>query len=302
MSALRLGSMVPVLVVGIAALAGCRAGPGTKGREGPPGPLPSYATIAAAYNGRVAPLDRVWARSVVRVWYPDREGEEQTDQVEGHFQFVRARNLLLTFKKLGETYAALGSNDERYWWIELGEEKVAWVGDHGPGTAERARELGLPVQPIDLIRLLGVLPLPEPGSDPIPAVTRSRDGRSVLVTMFPMMGSGASSVKGVRYRLDPRTFEPTRIQLLDEAGRVAMEAGLSRFQPVALAGGRTGGGMATQIDASLDAGTRRMRLWLHDAENSERRPREEAFDLDAVLGSYGVTDVRSIDEVAAAAP
>jgi hypothetical protein len=283
------------------ALAGCGTGPRTK-PEPPPGPLPSYATIVGAYNARVAGLDRVWARSVVRVWYPDLEGEEQKDQVEGHIQYLRPRSLLLTFKKLGETYAALGSNDERYWWIELGDQKVAWVGEHAQASAERAREMGLPVQPLELIRLLGLLPLPEPGSGATPAVTRTPGGREIVVTMFPIEGSGTSLVKGVRYRLDPVTFEPRRIELLDRGGRMAMEASLSHYQPVAAEVGRVAGSIPGQVQASLDGGERRMHLWLHEPENTENRPGPRVFDLEAVLASYGVTDVRSIDEVAAAAP
>lgn len=290
------------MLVAVALLPGCRAGPDTKGGGPPPGALPSYAAIAEAYNARVAGLDRVWARSVVRVWYPDREGEEATDQVEGFFQYLRPNCLNLSFKKLGETYAALGSNDDQYWWIELREERVAWVGEHARATPERARELSLPIQPLDLIRLLGVLPLPEPGNGPTPAVTRPRPGGPIRVTIFPMSGTGGSLVKGARHSLDPRTFEPVRIELLDAGGRVTMEAALSRYAPVMLADSRPGCTMATQIEASLDRGERRMKLWLNDAENSGRRPREEAFDLDAVLASLQVTDVRSIDEVAAAGP
>ncbi len=297
----RLGAPCGPMLVAVALLAGCRAAPGPKG-DAPSGPLPSYAAIAEVYNARVAGLDRVWARSVVRVWYPDREGEEATDQVEGFFQYLRPNGLNLSFKKLGETYAALGSNDDRYWWIELREERVAWVGEHARATPDRARELSLPVQPLDLIRLLGVLPLPEPGSGPTPAVTRPRPGGPVQVTVFPMPGTDRSLMKGARYSLDPRTFEPVRIELLDAGGRVAMDAALSRYTPVTVAGGRPGGSMATQIQASLDRGERRMKLWLNDAENSGRRPREQAFDLDAVLDSLQVMDVRSIDEVAAAGP
>lgn len=284
-----------------AVFAGCASrGPGARRPEAHRGIVdtPPYEEIAASYNARVATQERIWARSVARVWYPDREGGEQTDQVEGQFMMIRPDRLLLTFKKLGETYAVLGSNAEKYWWIELGEERVAWVGEHARVSAERTRELGLPVHPLDLLEMIGVLPLPEPApvgaGGPAPGVRRLPDGR--LEVRVPSRAHAGRAVRAIRYTLDPDTLEPRRIELLDDAGEPVLTSELTRYEAVALAQGRAGGGLATRMEASIDGGRRRMRLWLMDAENRGGKPDPASFDLDRVLRNYRVSDVRSIDD------
>lgn len=266
------------------------------------GPPPAYAAIAQSWNARVATVDRLWARSVVRIWFPDREGEEQVEQVEGTFQFARPNRLLMTYKKLGETYAVLGSNAERYWWIELpagGEERVAWVGEHAKAGAGQADDAGIPVRPADLIELLGVLPLPvgEGGLLARPVVAWSADGAGVTLTM-PAASADRRPVASVRYQLDRTTFLPRSIELLGGDGAALITAALSKHEPVALKGGGGGGGgaIATVVEASLDGGTRRLKLWLHDPANTGGRPRDAVFDLDAVLSHYRVDQVRSLDD------
>jgi hypothetical protein len=275
---------------------GCAAARSERpGREPEPASAPSYEEIAAQYNQRVAPLDRVWARSVARVWYPDREGEEQTDQVEGHLMMIRPDCLKLTFKKLGETYAVLGSNPDQYWWIELGDRagrRVAWVGEHQAADPERLEELGLPVHPLDLIEVIGVLPLPVPASgSPQPRVARTPEG--VLVDVMPPPERSRGRVETFRYLLDPRTLEPLRIGLLDAAGKAILTADLSRYAPVIGTGSR-GTTLATRMDASIDDGRRRMRLWINDADTSRREPTTESFVLDSDLKRYRVPEVQSI--------
>ncbi len=275
---------------------GCAGGRGGRAeREPEPTPVPSYAEIAAKYNQRVAPLDRVWARSVARVWYPDREGEEQTDQVEGHLMMIRPDCLKLTFKKLGETYAVLGSNPDQYWWIELGDRggrRVAWVGEHEAADPERLEELGLPVHPLDLIEVIGVLPLPTVASGvPQPRVSRTPQG--ILVDVIPPPGRSRGRVETFRYLLDARTLEPLRIGLLDAAAKAVLTADLSRYAPV-IGAGSPGATLATRMDASIDDGRRRMRLWINDADTSRREPTADSFVLDSDLKRYRVPEVQSI--------
>lgn len=253
-------------------------------------PLPTYQAIARSYNARVAGVERLWARSVVRFWYPDAEGEEQVEQVEGNFQFARPDRVFLSFKKLGETYAVLGSNADMLWWIELGDERVAWVGDQASGARRSSEEAGIPVHPAHLIELLGVLPLPEeaPGAD----VSWSADGAAIEVALAP---DQAHASMGVRYRLDPGTLRPARIELVDDGGRAVVAAELAKFEPVARPAGERAGPIATLIEASLDGGRRRMKLWLYDPESTPTRPRDAAFDLDAVLRQYRVERVEPMD-------
>lgn len=282
LAAIALGAML-----GQAGCAACRNG------EAEPidrGPAPPYAEVAGTYNARLEPLDRLWARAVTRVWYPDKEGEEQSEQVEGHLQFIRPDRLLMTFDKVGinRTFALLGSNETRYWWMDLTGPRRAWVGTHAAVTPERIAELGLPVHPLDLVELLALSPLPEPGAGG--SVGWSTDGRRLVVTAPTRMGGGTR-----RLFLDPETREPSRIELLDAAGRVVAEAALSNYDVVELPFPKTGPRIATQMLMSINAGRERMRLKLWAPENRGSRPRPGIFDLERLAASQGIEEIVDLD-------
>jgi hypothetical protein len=274
-------------------LAAC-AGP-PKGQSGPArGPAPNYERVAAAYNRRIAPLGSLWARTVIRIWYPDREGRERSDQVEGYFQFRLPRSINVTLQKVGETGAVLGSNESRYWWIELSKEsRVARVGEHAKVTPERIAELGLPVYPLDLVSLLGITPVPE-GAAGAGHTGWSADGRYLVVTVR----SAESGSR--RFLLDPQTYEPAAIEALDTAGRAVLVSELSKYEAVNQIGSGAGERprIATEIVASFDGGRTRIRMRLNDPESGGRRPPAAAFDLETLLRSYGVRRVESLDDAA----
>ena len=257
------------------------------------GPAPSYPDVVRDYNARVAPLDSVWARAILRLWYHDREGDEHTDQLEGYFQFRRPRSLNLTLQKVGQNAAVLGSNDTRYWFMDLSDAKLARVGAHASATPDRIAALGLPVYPLDLLGLIGVTPLP--GVDSLsspPAVAWSADGRALVVTLA--MGDSGSR----RLTLDPETFEPSRIEALDPSGTPVLVSDLSRYtdvhtvnaapaRPVRIPG---------EITASFDRDRTRVRMRLNDPESGGKRPTAGVFDFDTLVTSYGIRRIESLDE------
>ena len=280
-------------IVALEALAGC--GANHKAPPARPDPPPQYAEIAAAYNARVAPMTQLWARSVVRVWYPDEQGEEQSSQVEGHFVFEPPDRLYLTFNKVSETYAVLGSSAEQYWWLELGEKHRAWIGRHDRVTDERAREVGLPVHPLDLLELLGVLPLPETPSEP-PGVAWSPDGRRIEVMVaVRRRPEGGAAGRRIRLALEQESLLPTRIELLDDHDEALMSADLESYEPVKVRGG-TGPLIATRFIATLEGGRKRFRLWLYDPERRAPPVGPKVYDWAWLQRTYRIEEVESLDE------
>ncbi len=279
-------------------LAGC-AGPGWAGPKDEPvvarGPAPAYAEMAENYNQRVTDLRSLWARAVVRIWFPDREGEEKTEQVEGHLQYIRPDKVNLTLSKVGEPVAVLGSNSDKFWWIELGkgEARKAHIGTHANADPRRIAELGLPVHPVDLIGLMGITPFPEAGAgiSGRPDVRWSADGRGLVVSL--PLDSGFR-----RFLLNPDTYEPVRIEVADRAGAIVLSSDLAGYEPVTVRGGGPEAArprVPGEILASVNLGKTRVRMRLYDPETGGTRPRPAAFDLDTLLASYGVENVVDLD-------
>lgn len=260
------------------------------------GEAPSYEKVAAAYNTRVAPLERLWARTVVRLSFVDGDGKPQTEQVEGHCQYVRPSNVLVSFHKVSQPLAMLGSNEQRFWWIELGGNKRAFVGTHAAATPERIAAAGLRVHPLDLMEMLGLTPLP--GSGEGCGVAWSTGGKMLVVTI---PGKNANR----RLFLDPVTFRPSRVELVDAAGKVGAFSELSKYQVVAMkaAGPEVARPwVPTLVKVEADSGATRVIMELSDPQDDPSRFKPWAFDLDRLLEINSVAEVRDLDREAPAAP
>ena len=286
-------ALLPSLGLIAVALAGC-GGPPKVDEAIPEGDPPSYAEIVEANNARVALLDRLWSRTVVRVDYVDRDGRDRSEQVEGHLQFVAPRRFLMTFTKLGELYFVIGSNEELYWWIQLGDEKQATVGRYDAADDRPDARVDLPVHPLDLIELLAIRPLP---ADATPETAWS-PGVLVRVDLPARWGTR-------RLLIDPATLEPARVELRDPTGELAAASDLTRYMDVIVE--RDEAGPTPRVPQRFwveapESGVS-IKVDLYEPETAEGRPRARSFDLDWLLDSYRVDDVRWIgDEVAGADP
>lgn len=258
-------------------------------------PTPAYSEIAEAYNARVARLDRVWARAVVSTTYRDEEGTRRSEQGEGHFQFIAPASLALSVGKLGETYLWVGSDTERYWLLDPKESKAGIVGRHDLLTDVTLDRLGLPAAPLDLIRIATITPMPLSPSPPA-RVAWSSDGDMLVVDLPGARGTW-------RYWLEPREYLPQVIELIGEDGEeVVLTALLERYERVTIRGE---GGFYPQMPARVrithrpSGSTLSMTLTsLVDGGGNRLAP--EAFDLEALVALFGITDLRNADAPASA--
>lgn len=241
--------------------------------------------MATAHNDRVAPLWRLWARTtlIVEQLDPDDPGGLLRDQAEGHLQLEQPDRFALSVTKLGDIYFYLGSNAERYWWIDrLTEDRVALFGRHSRATPELAQLLGIPIHPLDLMDLLGVTPLPDDSGLEIGPRTEGEVGwtaeGAVAVTVPARWGWR-------RVVLDPLTYEPSRVEMLDAGGGVVLASALSRYGSVRIRGqGVPGPGVARRaVIESRDTGAR-VTMDLYEPENRELS--EQAFNFEALVRAY----------------
>ncbi len=193
----------------------------------------------------------------------------------------------LRLDKAGVNAAYLGSNDFAYWWLDLsGSEPVALAGTHLKAARDDAADFGLPVHPLEFIELLGVLPVPPQPHSP-EAIGWTPDGRTLVLSTPSRWGVR-------RFLLDPSTFEPIAIELLDGRGVLAVGAALSDFRP-AFVEGKPGTSVRvpTKVELLIPGDDTKVLLVLA----SPRVPLKinpKAFQLSGLIESYGVR--RFIDQ------
>jgi len=242
----------------------------------------SFAELAKSYNQRVARLDRVWARTTLRVEGVENSGEKIDEQAEGNLQFIRPRKLALTVTKVGEPIFYLGSNDEEFWWLDIRQNHQALVGNHADATPRSVASFGVPVLPLDLIELLGLLPID-------PAVNgTARTSPAGTEIFFP------SRSVVVAMLLDPKTFEPKVIELRTQKGQSLLRAELLKYKPVMVPGGGVAPTMATWYKIAISGTQTKMEIRVYDAENRGDRMKEAPYKLDTLLRAYRIDDVRTV--------
>lgn len=275
----RLSIGVPLAA--LLALAGCAgqdrpAGLEPGARVIDRGPPPPYEEVASVYNSRADQLGRIRSYSTVRLWYTDEQGREQQEQVEALLMLSQPRRMFLRIDKISDDQALLGSDETRYWWIDLSERK-AWIGTHALASPDRLAEFALPVHPLDFIEMLGVRPLPaSAASEP----RWSEDGRFLVVDAPAHAGSR-------RLWLDPGegespVFEPARIQLFDRSGAPVLTAELLKYASPQEVGVRVPTEYLFEVEGTDTV--IRMRPKYH----APRRIPEQVFDLERQLARYRI--------------
>lgn len=256
-------------------------------------PPPAYAEIAKAYNARASRLQRVWARAVVSVDFTDEEGERRWEQGEGHFQVIQPSKMALSAGKLGEVMLWIGCDADRYWFIDAKEKHRGWVGKHSAASREKTESLGMPAAPRDLLALAGITPLPKPAADKRrdPAVRWSADRRALI---FDSVRAGTRW----RYMIDPKTYEPQRIEVVDAASsEPILSATLENYDNVKIRGeGAVPPRIATRFRCLHHPSGSTLGLSISDmSDGGSNRLREQNFDYDALTELLGIRDTVDLD-------
>lgn len=182
---------------------------------------PSYASIAAAHNARIGRLHDIESRGVVELTWHDEDGRRHREpQVNVDLWINLPHRASMRLEKLSETYLWLGCDADRYWLFDLtGEERVLYMGQPDQPMVFGAH-LPVPFQPRQLLDLIGVTTLPLAGeSEPVVAHDPETDAWRVT--------TGA-----LRYHFARQSLLPRRIDLLNDAGEVALYSDLRNEQYV----------------------------------------------------------------------
>lgn len=257
-------------------------------------PGPPYAEVAAKYNANAVYLHQLFAPVTVRLRYDDKDGKEHNEQGEGRLQIVQPAHMAMSIGKVGEVFFWLGSDSQRYWWIDLsGKPRQMFVGVHDNYAASAARRIGVVVAPLDLVRLLGIVQLPEGAAG---QTQMSADGKSIgIVTNLD--GPGGPGGVGGRQRtwVDPLTFVPTKIELFNAKGECELVADLSAPEGVDVKGTAFRPRMNTRIKIAHAASRSQITLDLSDMQDGSGRMVPEAFEAATLAKQLRVDKIYDLD-------
>lgn len=258
-----------------------------------PPTFPTYQQLATIHNTRVMQLDKFRAsRVIVGMWYTDANGQAQQDHVEGSLRFRRPNDVYLYLQKAGAVdVAVLGSNSEKYWWLNLLENKQAMIGEHARFAPERVDRFAMPVHPLDLLDLLALTPVPSFAASN--HTVRYDALRDAIVLTVP-------SKFGFRDLLvSQHNHQPVGAAIYDEMGREIARSVLEEPVPVDIAMTRVEdqplvASAASMIFAGSDA---RAKLTIYSPTTRGWETRQDrAFDVDYLLEKYSIADVIFLDE------
>jgi hypothetical protein len=251
-----------------------------------------YQEAARQFNRSVDYLDRVLARVNILLTYFDEDGKERHEDPEGRLQIVRPNKLALSLGKAGQILFWFGCDPEQYWWIDLSEKgkHFAAVGKHEKFDDATAQRIGLPIKPLDLIRLLGVVKMDVNARG---ATQWSDDGKLLGITA-PVADRGFQ-----RTWVDPRDMHPVTIEIFDKQRNLVLVAEHTGEEFVEITRDLPGASLAhvrmpgrveiTHLETKTKA--RITLTGIKDGPISEK-----AFDLSVLLDKYPVDKTIDLDK------
>jgi hypothetical protein len=259
-------------------------------------PLPSYGELATRYNRHVHALDRLWSRATIVMKWTDKKGKHHHAQADNSTLMIVGRDhLALSIGKSVKDLLWIGCDSMRYWWIELDDESVAYIGWHDKLYAGQSDPLPVDIRPLDLPVLLGLIPL-DPDKLPTqkPYVTRYQ-GHYIISPP----GTNA------RITLESKTALPIKIEMFDRRGKLEITSMLSKPGRVKLHNRSPGDWSTIMTRALLIIAGRSAEMSIDlnsmtdaraDDETRKDRALQHAFDYDKLKSALRVTKQVSLDK------
>jgi len=239
----ELRHLLPTLLLATALL----ASPG--GCTPCPEKLASIDEIVTAHNANAAAVPQLWARVELSVTLkPD--GMPEVTWRSGSptslllYRRGKSPNGPHDFVLVGRETAAvelfrMGSGTAQnlyYFWYKLGDRAQAWFGRLDLAGAPDVKYL--PIDPTQLLGVLGITPLPgQPGQLPAAALSmRNTPGDCAYVVKVIEPQPVSNRVRFTREMIIPwrdgEPLHPKQVNIFDGAGRRAMTATLSDYRPI----------------------------------------------------------------------
>ncbi len=254
----------------------------------PTGPLPTYGELIERYNKTTEPLGRVWAVARADFVWLDDKGKRKSEHGDGRFMFVSPGKVALEIQEFGKGFWA-GGDGRRYWLFDLQDPRTAYVGrfeNLDPALGPDAESLTLPINPADLLYVLGLAPIDSQAVPDEPAV-EYLDGHYLIEP--PGLG--------LRMLLDPATARPVRVDLIDAQGRSTVICRLSGDTKVKTytSEGKPQPTIPAKVELVVVGQDATMILKLSDASVGVSRIRDNHFDFDTLSTALKIDQVVDLD-------
>lgn len=248
----------------------------------------TYAELAERYNAAIEPLSTLWSRADIDIAWAEvnEEGDRKVRSESGNGKFIMRRGQVLndvamTVEKLGKIYLWAGSNQASYYLFDRvdGDNKTLYLGKHAHQQFLNGEPMSdpkpfpLPIHPSSVPRLLGLEPLPG-GLFPEPETTMDLYRGQYLLN---------EPERHLRMLIDPKTFRPTRVDLLDRKGFSVLTAKLSGVLEVEADRSLPSPPLICEKAEIFVSGYEsRFTLKFQSATTSSRKVRDPMFDLEAL--------------------
>ena len=213
----------------------------------------STETLVDEYNANASQVRQLWARARIRVTFSDEKGRSIS---WGSTSPLASANALVLLGKGGNSsepvdFVIIGremtelfrvgtdsASGMYYCWVNLGNQGRAWFGRMkyagAPGVA------GIPIDPMQLVEILGITKLPAVRAGEMPAVVmtlQNTPGDCAYVVRYlkPQPVSGHLKIwREVYFRWsDTEPRRPYQIKLYDADGICRVVAKVADYKPVA---------------------------------------------------------------------
>ena len=204
--------------------------------------------LVAGYNANAAAMPKLWARASVKVTLPDGKGGwgssspladpnavlilSKDAKSPGDDKFVMiGRELSVELFRLGVDAA----NGLYYFWYKFGQRGECWLGRCRFAGAPAVKSV--PIDPMQLVSILGVTELPEVAPGKMPAVVmRLSGGPPAYVVSYLKPQPVTRELKLWRevsfHWSDDKPRRPFRVRLFDPDGLCRMVAEVGEYKPV----------------------------------------------------------------------
>jgi len=226
------------------------------GCPGRPERFVSLETLVAEHNANARRVPRLWARARMRLSFSDEKGRKFSwgsaaalAPSNGYVMLWKEPpasagspeklNFALIGREVGMEMFRVGADAQMglyYLWYSYGNEGQAWYGrQQFAGAPDVVR---MPIDPLQLVEVLGVTALPEPRASAMPAVvmTLETDPYAYVVRYLrPQPVTGHLKIwREVYFRWDDkRPRRPFRVKLFDADGLCRVIADVGQYAPVA---------------------------------------------------------------------